>query len=53
MEISGKRKRKAILIFIIVGIILLGYGAYRLSHHEKSTADNVVSTFTVQRGDLL
>ena len=53
MEISGKRKRKAILVIIIAGIILLAFGVYRWGLREKGSAADTLSTFTVQRRDLV
>jgi HlyD family secretion protein len=53
MGISGKRKRKAVLAVIVVGIVLAAFGVYRFGDRKKGPADDTSSTFTVQRGDLV
>lgn len=53
MGISGKRKRKAVLAVIVVGIVLAAFGAYRLGDRKKGPADDTSSTFMVRRGDLV
>lgn len=53
MGITGKNRRKIILTAIVSVIVLLGYGAYRLSRHDTGSVSQSVSTFTVSSGDLI
>ena len=53
MGITGKRKQKIVLTTVIVGIILLAFGAYRLTRRQEGPSLNTSSTFVVQRGDLV
>ena len=53
MAITGKNKRKIILVAIIAGIILAGSAIYRWTHHDRSsTASSSSSSFIVRCGDL-
>jgi HlyD family secretion protein len=53
MGITGKNRRKIVLALIVIAIVLSGYGAYRLSHHDTGSVSQSVSTFPVSRGDLI
>jgi len=53
MGITGKNRRKIVLTAIVTIIVLLGYGAYRLSRHDSGSVSYNVSTFAVLRGDLI
>ena len=52
MGITGKNRRKIVLAAIVTVIVLLGYGAYRLSRQNTGSVSQSVSTFKVSRGDL-
>ena len=53
MGITGKNRRKIVLTAVVIVIILLGYGAYRLSRRDTGSVSKNVSTFSVSRGDLV
>jgi HlyD family secretion protein len=53
MGISRKRKRKVVLIVVVAGIVLLGFGVYQWGRRDRGPDLNTMSTFTVQRGDLV
>jgi HlyD family secretion protein len=53
MGTPGRNRQKILLIAIVAGIILLGYGAYRSGHRNGPAGDNTVSTYTATRGDLV
>ncbi len=52
MGITGKNRRKIVLAAVVTVIVLLGYGAYRLSRNNTGSVSQSISTFKVSRGDL-